>query len=176
MTHPAPQAWFAVLTKPRSEAIAAVHLDRQGFEVMACRLRRSLPRSEGIRELVEPLFPRYVFVRTCASGHTLGPVRSTRGVSGVVRFGNRTPIVPDPVIDAIRAREDDCGFVQLDAPGMSPGDRVQVRQGPLTGLEGIFESTSGMDRVRLLIDVLGAPVHVTLPRSQLARSFITDWA
>jgi len=59
---------------------------------------------------------------------------------------------------------------------MSPGDRVQVRQGPLTGLEGIFESASGMDRVRLLIDVLGAPIHVTLPRSQLARSFITDWA
>ncbi len=170
-------AWFAVLTKPRAESIASTHLRRQGFEVLDCRLRKSRPGAEGLREQVEPLFPRYVFLRSCASGQTLGPVRSTRGVAGVVRFGNRTPTVPEAVIDALRARQDHSGCVQLDPPGsMSPGDRVQVRQGPLYGLEGVFETECSLNRVRLLVEVLGAPVRVTLPKSQWARSLLTDWS
>lgn len=168
-------AWFAVLTKPRAESLASQHLARQGFEVMDCRLRRTRPGSQGLRTQVEPLFPRYLFLRSCASGQRLGPVRSTRGVSGVVRFGSRTPIVPDTVIDAIRARQDEQGYVHLDPPGLAQGDRVRVTEGPMCGLEGIFEDTCGTERVRLLIHVLGAPVHVTLPRSQLARSLLTDW-
>lgn len=168
-------AWFAVLTKPRAESLACQHLTRQGFEVLDCRLRRTRLGAKGLLTQVEPLFPRYLFLRSCASGQKLGPVRSTRGVSGVVRFGARTPTVPDTVIAAIRARQDDLGFVQLDPPSLELGERVRVCDGPMFGLEGIFEEACGADRVRLLVHLLGAMVHVTLPRSQLARSLRADW-
>ncbi|AVP99895.1 transcription/translation regulatory transformer protein RfaH [Ahniella affigens] len=162
-------AWFAVLTKPRSEALAGLNLRRQGFEVLDCRLRRSRPGADGLCTQIEPLFPRYLFIRSDAHGLRLGPVRSTRGVSQVVRFGANTPSVPDPVIAAIVARQDADGFVRLDPPGLCPGQRVKVTEGPMAGFEGIFESHSGHARVRLLIDLLGTPVQVTLPSAQLAR-------
>lgn len=163
-------AWFAVHTKPRSEALASVHLRRQGFEVLDCRIKRSRLGTDGLRSQVEPLFPRYLFVQSGAHGMQLGPIRSTRGVSQVVRFGSRTPSVPEPVIAAIKARQDDQGFVRLDPPELKPGDRVQVTEGPMCGLSGVFESQCGQARVRLLIDLLGTPVGVSLPRAHLARN------
>lgn len=163
-------AWFAVLTKPRSEALASEHLGRQGFEVLDCRLKRSRPGARGLKQSIEPLFPRYLFVRSSADGLALGPIRSTRGVSQVLRFGNRTPVVPNAVIADLLARRDDEGFIKLNPPNLVPGNRVQVTAGPLCGYQGIFQTHLGAERVRLLIDLLGTPVPLVLPAAQLART------
>jgi transcriptional antiterminator RfaH len=162
-------AWYAVITKPRSEAVAEENLRRQGFECLLPRVRRVLRGAGGLKTRVESLFPSYLFLRADTDRVSLASVRSTRGALGLVRFGLEPVRVPAPVIEGIRARMDgDDGLVQLAAPELVAGQRVRVTEGPLLGWEGVFVAADGFERVRLLLSLLGSVREVVLPKSQLA--------
>lgn len=163
------QAWFAVATKPRSEAVAYEHLTRQGYACLWPRVRRVLRGVSGMREKIECLFPNYLFLQADPDHKSLAPVRSTRGAIGLVRFGGEPARVPQTVIDRIRARvSEEDGFLRLVTPDWQPGSKVCITEGPLSGIEGIFVARSGLDRVRLLLDLLGTVREIVLPRDQLA--------
>jgi transcriptional antiterminator RfaH len=163
------QAWYAVHTKPRAEPIAREHLERQGYRCLFPRLRRTVRTSTGLRARIESLFPRYVFILTDAAVQSLAPVRSTRGCVGLVRFGGEPARVPESVIASIRARMDaDDGVARLDPPDLVPGQRVRITDGPLSGLEAVFRTFEGAERVRLLLDFLGQAREAIVPRAHLA--------
>lgn len=163
------QHWFAVLTKPRSEGVAHEHLARQGFECRLPRTRRLLRRAEGMREVVEPLFPRYLFLRADPEAQDLSRVRSTRGVTALVRRGVEPARVPEPVIAALDARSAaGNGFVHLDPPAFTPGTEVRVTQGPFSGMDAVFKARTAHERVQLLVRVLGEACTVEVPESHLA--------
>ena len=163
------QAWFAVNTKPRSEAIAYEHLTRQGYACLWPRVRRSRREATGMRERIECLFPNYLFLRADPERESLAPVRSTRGALGLVRFGSLPARVPEAVIEQIQSRLDpEDGLVRLDSPAWAPGTPVRISEGPLSGIAAIFLSEDGMDRVRMLVELLGSVREVVLPRRQVA--------
>lgn len=162
-------AWYAVVTKPRSEAQAEAHLCRQGYECLLPRVRRVIRNAAGLKSRIESLFPNYLFLRADPEHDSLAPVRSTRGAIGLVRFGGEPVQVPGEVIARIRGRIDATdGLVRLEAPELAPGQKVRVTEGPLLGWDGVFLGAEGMDRVRLLLQLLGSVREVVLPRSQLA--------
>ena len=160
--------WYLVHTKPAGEVVAQMHLERQGYEVYLPRLVQSQRRGGRWRERVVPLFPRYLFLRLNAGRQALGPVRSTVGVTNVVRFGSDYAVVPDEVIRGLQARADsETGLHRLNLGCMpEPGMRVRIASGPLDGLEGVFERKAGAERVVVLLRLLGqdARVEVYLPR------------
>jgi transcriptional antiterminator RfaH len=161
--------WYAVHTKPRSEQLARVHLERQGFECRLPRTRRALRDARGMRESIEPLFPRYLFLHADPACDNLATVRSTRGVSGLVRFGVEPALVPQRVIDALAARtRDDDGLVELDVPELTPGAQVRIAQGPFAGLDAVFQAHGAQQRVLLLLRVLGEACPVRVPLRHLA--------
>jgi transcriptional antiterminator RfaH len=163
------ESWYAVHTKPRSEAIAREHLERQGFRCLFPRLRRTVRTSEGMRDRVESLFPRYVFLLTDAAVQSLAPVRSTRGCVGLVRFGGEPARVPEGIITAIRSRMDaDDGLTRLDAPDLVPGQPVRITDGVFAGFDAVFRTYEGAERARLLIDFLGQSRVAVVPRLHLA--------
>ena len=83
-----------------------------------------------------------------------------------MRFGSVYAIVPDQVIRALRSRADsDSGLHRLNcAPLLTPGTAVRIAKGPFEGLEGVFESAVGAERVVVLLKLLGqnAPVHISV--------------
>lgn len=156
------------MTKPRSEAEAQVCLTRQGFETLFPRTRRSVRAASGMIVRTESLFPRYLFIQCDASMQSLEPVRSTRGVTTIVRFGGLPAVVPECVIQQIKQRIDlEDGFVKLGVPDLAPGTKVRINEGPFSGLNAIFAAGHGVDRVRLLLTMLGSEREVLLPRSVL---------
>src|SRR3546814_7284511 len=55
-------------------------------------------------------------------------VNGTRGVIGLVMFGE-TPIpVPEAVIAEIRSREDETGYIRLNPPGFRPGQALRSEE------------------------------------------------
>lgn len=119
---------------------------------------------------IEPLFPRYLFLDATADGQSLGPVKSTRGVSKLVRFGVELARLPDSVIRAIRARCDAAtGLVRLDPVPVEPGDKVRVFDGPLAGAHGLFQAVSGEMRALLLIEFMGRQTRVEVDRLLLQK-------
>ncbi|MDT8321008.1 MAG: transcription termination/antitermination NusG family protein [Xanthomonadales bacterium] len=149
-------SWFAVYTKPRQEQIAVEHLERQGFSCFLPLAVNPYQRRSARKPRIEPLFPRYLFLRAVPDQQSLGPVRSTRGVCSLVRFGLRLATLPARVIETIDRRRDPAtGLVQLQPVPVDVGDRVKVFDGPLAGLEGIFRERKGVNRALLLMSMMG---------------------
>ena len=162
------QQWYAVFSKPRQEAVAEVNLARQGFEVWLPKIQHSRHRAGRWVKLVEPLFPRYLFIRLRRGEDDFSPIRSTRGVSGLVRVGMQPATIPQAVLDRLQASVDQrTGLLVPRAMALEPGDRVEVVEGPCRGLEGIFQARSGADRVTILLDILGRANRVNLSRHQV---------
>jgi transcriptional antiterminator RfaH len=163
--------WYAVQTKPRQESIAEMHLQRQRFETYLPKILLCKRRRDKWARSVEPLFPRYLFIRVNSDENSLAPVRSTKGVAGLVRFGPLLKPVPDCVIDYIRQAENpDTHQYQADQWPHKPGDTVRVLEGPFAGLTGIFQAATGAERALLLIELLGRQNEVGVRMDAIAKS------
>ena len=92
---PATLSWYVVHTKIRQEALAMTNLNRQGFECYVPMIKMEKMRRHKATLVKEPMFPRYLFIRldTSGSGPSWSPIRSTLGVSQLVRFGGQPAVV-----------------------------------------------------------------------------------
>jgi len=164
--------WYAVFTKPRSEARAEDNLRRQGFRCFLPWIQQARTRRTKRLVVAEPLFPRYLFVQLDPDWQSIAPIRSTLGVTSLVRFGGELAVVPEPVIATLLAKTDSVnGVVSLKPPCFTPGDEVMLLDGPLAGIRGIFQAASGEERVSIMLDLLGREVKVTVSRSSV-RHFV----
>jgi transcriptional antiterminator RfaH len=155
-------SWYLVFSKAQQEGKAQANLERQGYRVFLPMIRQMRRRKGKRQQILEPMFPRYLFIHLDRINDNWGPIRSTFGVSGIVRFGLEPGKVPDEVIDNLIRRGNDEGIIDLDAPAFQPGDRVQILEGPMQGYAAIFHAKSSRDRVLLLLDLVGKQVRVQL--------------
>lgn len=161
--------WYVLQCKPRECFRACEHLGNQGYTYFLPTLTREVLR-RGKRDVaIEPLFPHYLFVQLDRVESNWAALRSTRGVSQLVRFGLEPLAVPDELVAALRAREaalaagTDAGVQPL----FQPGDNVQVLAGPLAGLQAVVEARDGLERVTLLITLLQKVQRLQVPVAQL---------
>lgn len=154
--------WFAVVTKPRQEQTALEHLQRQGFECFLPMAENPYQRrSRKNQKIIEPLFPRYLFLNAIAKFQNLAPVRSTQGVVSMVRFGTELAVIPDQIISAIKQRiTPETGLIKIEPAQIKAGDRVKVFDGPLAGLNGIVQEMNSEHRTIILMKLLGRPTKV----------------
>ena len=161
--------WHAVLCKPRREEVAATNLENQGYEIYLPRLVTLRRRTGRWTEIIEPLFPRYLFINSGDSEKSLAPVRSTLGVTDFIRINTTPAVVPENVIIELRHRADpETGLHKINSSPFRSGYRIRFTAGPFTGLEGIFEMECGDARVIVLLKLLGKTSRVTVDRDCLA--------
>jgi transcriptional antiterminator RfaH len=143
--------WHVVHTKPRAEARALENLERQGFEVFLPMITLQKVRRAKLASVTEPMFSRYLFLRTTAAMEDLSVVRSTLGVSQLVRFGTVPAKVPNAWVEAMRVQP------AVQETLHRPGDKVLLAEGMLKGLEAVYMHTDGEMRAMVLIDLLSKP-------------------
>jgi transcription antitermination factor NusG len=123
------------------------------------------------REEVRPLFPGYLFGRFCLA-EKYRAVRWAIGVKDIVRSGEVPLPVDEAIIRMIRARMDEAGCVRI---GPSPGDEVEVVEGPLRGLRGILEREVGdRERVIVLLTAIEYQARVVIER-RAVRAIVGEW-
>lgn len=156
--------WRAVYCKPRQERRAEFHLENQGFDVFLPRIRIRDRSRRQIHAGVQPMFPRYLFVRLRAHAQDWSAIRSTRGAICLVRFGDQIPPVPDLFIDALRQRHAEAGVIDISrAMELKPDDTIEITDGALAGLRAVFKANSGAERVTVLLRMLDHERQVELP-------------
>ena len=95
-------------------------------------------------------------------------MRSTLGVSNLVRFGYDYATVTDEIIEGLRRRADpQTGLHRLEQPAFRRGGTVRILEGPFERLEGLFECYEGEERALILLEVLGRATRVRVPLDQL---------
>lgn len=147
--------WYLLYSKPRQERLALENLERQRYEAYLPLIRNRRRRQGRFTAIVEPMFPRYLFIHLSDESDNWGPIRSTIGVANLVRFGPEAARVPDDLVVALRGREDESGVQVLPQPDFRPGDRVRICEGVMAGYEAIFQARTGKERVMLLLEVAG---------------------
>jgi transcriptional antiterminator RfaH len=150
------KTWYAVYTKPRNESVAEQNLWRQGIDtylpLVATRRRR---RGKWLHT-VEPLFPRYLFVRMDFKTQSSVTIRSTRGAVGLVRFGAEPVSVPTALVDELKRSEGPENGLHVYAESrLTEGDRVVILDGPFKDVVGVFQTVDGERRAMILLDFLG---------------------
>ncbi|MCP9447106.1 MAG: hypothetical protein NNA22_05995 [Nitrospira sp.] len=152
--------WYVVRTKPHQEAVAESSLLRGGIEAVCPRIQERRTIRRKVQQVIGPLFPGYLFAKSSPSGLRL--IQYARGVRHLVSFGSGPVIVRPEVMEEIFRRLDG-GIVVPQPMVFSRGDVVRITEGPLQGLEALFErELPGRQRAMLLLKMLTSQVRVVL--------------
>jgi transcriptional antiterminator RfaH len=160
--------WFCIQTKPgQEEGVSARLQSLPDLEVFNPRIRTRRFLRGRFREVIEELFPCYLFARFDLDRY-YRTIRYTRGVRKIVGSPLGTPYTVDSwIIDSLRSREEG-GLIRYDPPEFSPGDRVVVRDGPFKGLQGIFQGyLKPSERVVVLMNTLTYQARLEIERESL---------
>jgi len=160
-------SWYAVNTKTRCEASACVSLERIGVEVFLPLLREGKVLRGKYGPATSPLFPGYLFAKFDVSSQ-LRAVKYARGVKNIVTFGSGPSTVDESIIHAIRSQATE-GVIELSEDRFSSGQIVRIQDGPLSGLEAVFEKKlDGTSRAVLLLKAISFQARVILESQQVA--------
>ena len=155
------KSWYLVYAKPNQEVVAQQQLEQQGYVTYLPMIMNVRRRNGRRRYVKEPFFPRYLFIRLDQTNDNWAPIRSTIGVSTIVRFGMKPVSVSDEVIEFIKQRENPQGLHEI-RDELAKGDNVRVLDGPMMGLEGVFVAKTSEQRVMLLLEIMGKATRVQI--------------
>ena len=162
-----PLDWYLAYTKPRQEEIARVNLEQQGFEVYLPLFKKFKKTEQGPVSVFEPMFPRYIFFKPGKPGQSISAVRSTKGITTIVRFGFEPAVIDEELLHRIRQLEEDRNHATLqDISNLKAGQAVRLKHTALGGVEGLIQSVSSK-RVAVLLEILGRPAVVQLEHHQV---------
>lgn len=162
--------WFAVRTQPRREFLAKYHFERQGFRVYLPVHKAIISHARKREDAIRPFFPGYLFLHLAPDERQWTTISGTIGAACAVRFGEFHPPVPNVIIETLRSREDECGFIVTNSLRQSifqPGDRVLFPVNQVQDLYGIFEARRGEERAIILVEILKRQVSVEVPLAAL---------
>lgn len=164
--------WFLAYSKPRLEEVALQNLLKQGYEAWCPTIKKVPARRRGDASAQlfgqEVLFPRYVFFRPAHAEQSIAPVRSTQGVTSLVRFGVEfARLNHGKLIQIAHWVDQQQGLGAAEIMGLKPGTAVKVTGGPLKGLDALVRMTAA-DRVIVLLQLIGKDHEVAIPYSELA--------
>jgi len=150
--------WYAVYTKKMKEHLADTKLIQLDIETFLPLLRRRIRRKYQLR----PLFPCYLFARF-DSRKWLYTVNHLEGVNRVVCFDNRPVPVPAEIVESMKLKMGDQGY-WVPETEIGPGDRVRIRSGTFSGMEGRIAELKPRDRVVLLLKAIFSGTKVEMDR------------
>jgi transcription elongation factor/antiterminator RfaH len=161
------ERWFLAHTLARSEAKAEFHLGAQGFRTYLPQIRKTIRHARQLKTVQAPLFPGYLFVILDLNRDRWLSVRSTVGVSRLITTQDGRPIhVPLGIVESLIERSQ-ANLTRLD-DGLVKGQHVRILCGPFAEFVGTLDRLDAAGRVKVLLEMMGNAVPVTLHRSALA--------
>ena len=159
--------WCLAYTKPRQESIAQVNLAQQAFDVYLPLYKKFKKTEQGPVALFEPMFPRYILLKPSKPEQSISAVRSTKGITTLVRFGFEPAQIHDELVQRIRQLEQDRNQATLqELSNLKAGQTVRLKHTALDGIEGLIQSVSSK-RVAVLLEILGRPTVVQVEHHQI---------
>lgn len=156
---PPDRQWYAVFTVPQNEKSAVRHLSQRDVESF-------LPTYSTVRVwknrqrvgLVLPLFPSYLFVRI--GRRERGKVLGSPGVLRIVGTHREPVPVPEATIEFLRS--DLCARKIEPYHELAVGQRVRIRDGAMSGLQGVLVRRNNNLRFVLTVDLINQHAAVEI--------------
>jgi transcription antitermination factor NusG len=134
--------WFAVHTRARHERVVATQLREKGVTTFYPTVKETHHWSDRKKVVELPLFGCYVFVKIPPTPEKrLEVLRVNSVLSFVGVRGQGLPIPDDQILSVQTVLQEKLNFSAY--PFLKIGQRVRIRSGALTGMEGILVSRNG---------------------------------
>ncbi len=155
---PSAKHWFAVYTTCRHEKRIASHFAHRAIEHYLPLFRTQRRWKDGSKVILDqPLFPGYVFVRIGREQRV--PVLEVPGVLWVVGNAPSHPTpLPEFEIETMRTALDPMRVEPY--PMLATGQRVRVRGGALSGIEGVVVRHKNSFRVVITLELIQQSIAV----------------
>lgn len=163
------EQWYTLHTKPQAEYMVAVTMQQRHIETYLPEIK-TLTRQK--KWVAKPFFPGYLFARVDLKITGLAVVQWTPGLYRILAFDNQPVSVPETVIELIRAKlaEDGRRRDRFGCP-FATGDTVRITEGPFKEMLAIFDRpTTGLERVQVLLNILGHTSRVQLAVTDLEKA------
>lgn len=159
--------WYCVHTKPKKEILVEKFLnDELELETYFPRLRRKKTIRRVKREVLEPLFSRYLFCRLSLADSYRAVIYG-RDVLGLVSAGDKPTEVNEQIIRQLKewAGEGD-DIIAIEPKAIQKGDPVKITSGPMQGLDATFLQDATKDeRVAILLNIMNTEVPLSIDRA-----------
>lgn len=162
--------WHLLMTKPREDERAELHLLKQEYELFRPMIRQFKIKGGKQVPVIEPLFPRYLFIRLDDALSNWSKIGSTRGVAKMVRFTDMPAKVPGSLIEGLRSQcvRDNIIDTTEEKPFVfEKGDEIEITEGSFRGITAIIKEQVAEDRVLLLLTLLGKEQELEISLNQV---------
>ena len=155
------ETWFAVQTRARHEKVVAQQLCDKGVTTFLPLVKRVHRWSDRQKMVELPLFGSYVFVKIAPRNDERVRVLRVYGALNFVGTRGMGIPIPDEQIDAVRT------LIEAQVPYsffpfLKIGQRVRVRSGVLSGVEGTLISRSGTRTLVISLDAIERSLSLRL--------------
>jgi len=130
--------WYALYTQSHCEQLVYEQLAAKGLHLFLPKMQVWSQRAGVRHRIAVPMFPGYLFLHSRVDSAIYLEVRQARGLVRILGQGwDRLAVVPEEEIHAIHAvlRSE---LPIHSHPYLREGQRVRVRRGLLSGVEGIL--------------------------------------
>lgn len=157
--------WFGLRTRSNHEKVTATVLENKGYEHYLPTYRSRRRWSDRVVETDQPLFPGYVFCRFNPVQRL--PIMTTPGVVSIVGFGKDPAPIGDEEIEAVQAVMRS-GLAAEPCPFLREGQRIRVKYGSLSGVEGILTKKKSSWRMVVSVTMLQRSISVEIDSDWIA--------
>jgi len=163
--------WYALYTRSHCEQLVYEQLAAKGLHLFLPKMQVWSQRAGVRHRIAVPMFPGYLFLQSLVDSATYLEVRQARGLVRILGQGwDRLAVVPEEEIQAIYAVLRSRLPIQPH-PYLREGQRVRVRRGLLSGVEGILVGgKANKGRVVLSVKLLQQSVAVEVDCSDVEQA------
>lgn len=162
----AQERWYVAITQPRKEFYAAANLANQGFRHFLPLHRVTRRVGRKFRDESRPVFPGYLFVILDRQSRGWRSVNGTFGVRRLLSQGEAPLPVTPGVVETLVQSSAVSGELMYEER-LSAGDAVRLIAGPFAGNLGMLKSMDSAGRVRLLLELVGGAVTLSVRREAI---------
>ncbi|MCH8558987.1 MAG: UpxY family transcription antiterminator [Balneolia bacterium] len=159
--------WYALKTGPRKEKKLNERLQEAGIESYLPLKKELRQWSDRKKWVEEPMFNGYIFVRTVSTEFVNALQHD--GAIHFVRFSGRYSAIPEDQIEFIRKVAENQLRYEITEQSFEKGDTVEIIQGPLKGLTGVWLKHKTKYNVSVQIDQLASVLSVEIPAAFLKK-------
>jgi len=163
--------WYALYTHSHCEQLVYEQLAAKGLHLFLPKMQVWSQRAGVRHRIAVPMFPSYLFLHSSVNSATYLEVRQARGLVRILGQGwDRLAVVPEEEIHAVytvlRSR-----LPSHPHPYLREGQRVRVRRGLLSGVEGILVGgKANKGRLVLSVELLQRSVAVEVDCSDVEQA------
>jgi transcription antitermination factor NusG len=155
------EKWFAVHTYSRREKVVAQEARDLGVTTFLPTVKEVRKWSDRRKVIESPLFTCYVFVKIVPDNRERLKVLRINGVLGFVGTHGMGISIPDAQIQAVQVLTEE-QLPLCSHPFLKIGQRVRVRSGALSGVEGILTGRSGERTLVVSLDAIQRSLSVRI--------------